>query len=140
MTFKMRRNFSGAMGARIAADGTWRITRGGPAHSGPGELQIIVIGADSRRVMACGGTLHDLDVEWQEHRVLLTTVSAGAATMLEARSVIVHESLPNLYAAMPLADFDARARRFWRRVFLLVRVPGGRRLLGMLAHVSRNKR
>jgi hypothetical protein len=144
MIVKMRRNFSGAMGASIAADGTWRIARtvpddSGPASRGPASLQIIVIGADPRRVMACGGTLHDLDVEWQEHRVLLTTVSAGAATMLEARSVIVHESLPKLYAALPLADFDARARRFWRRVFLLVRVPGGRRLLGMLAHVSRNK-
>jgi hypothetical protein len=37
-----------------------------------------------------------------------------------------------------LADFDARARRFWRRVFVLVRIPGGRRLLGMLARASRN--
>jgi hypothetical protein len=149
MAVKMRRNFAGAMRARRAADGSWRITRSdpvdvpadrGPTHRGPTDLQIVVIGADSRRVTACGSTLHDLDIEWQGHRVLLTTVRAGAAKVLEARSVIVHEPLPRLYEALPLADFDARARRFWRRVFLLVRVPGGRRLLGMLARLNRNKR
>jgi hypothetical protein len=112
----------------------------GPAVSGPAEFQIIAVGADSRRVAACGSALHELDIEWHAHRVLITAASAGAATMLEASSVLVHESLPNLYGALPLADFDARARRFWRRVFLLVRVPGGRRLLGILAHASRNKR
>jgi hypothetical protein len=140
MTVKMRRNFSGAMSARIAADGTWRIARSDPAVGGPSEFQIIVIGADSRRATAFGSTLHDLDIEWHGNRVLLTTVCAGAAEMVEASSVIVHEALPNLYGALALADFDARARRFWRRVFLLVRVPGGRRLLGMLASLSRNKR
>jgi len=44
-----------------------------------------------------------------------------------------------LYAALPLAQFDRRARRFWRRVFLLVRIPGGRSLLGMLTYVSRKR-
>jgi hypothetical protein len=144
MTIKMRRNFSSAMRARVAADRTWRITQSGStvsgsAESGPAEFQIIVIGADPRRVAACGATLHDLDIEWHTDRVLLTTVSAGRAAMLEARSAIVHEALPSLYRALPLADFDARARRFWQRVFLLVRFPGGRRLLGMLTRLSRNK-
>jgi hypothetical protein len=129
MAVKMRRNFSGALSSRFAADGTWRIRRSNP------ETQIIVIGADRNSVQACGMTLNDLGIEWRDRRVLLTT----RAGTIEARSAIVHEALPDLYAALPLAQFDARARRFWRRVFLLVRIPGGRRLLGTLARASRKK-
>jgi hypothetical protein len=128
---KMRRNFSGAFASQLAANGTWRITRAEPP-----AIQIIVIGADANDIQACGANLHDPSIEWQAQRALLRC--AGRAP-LEARSVIVHEPLPELYAALPLAQFEARARRFWRRVFLLVCIPGGRRLLGMLAHASRDK-
>jgi len=135
MATKMRRNFSGASRARFAGDGTWRITR-----TQPHETEIIVGGADSRSAQACGATLHDLGIEWRGPRVLLTMASAdGRVATVEAASATVHEPSRNLYAALPLADFDGRARRFWRRVFLLVRIPGGRSLLGMLAHASRRK-
>jgi hypothetical protein len=135
MAAKMRRNFSGSCSASFAADGTWRITQ-----SRPHETEIIVVGADSRSAQACGTTLHDLGIEWQGQRVLLTMMSAaGRVATLEAASAIVHEPLGNLYAALPLAEFDGRARRFWRRVFLLVRIPGGRSLLGILAHASRKR-
>ena len=134
MAVKMRRNFSGASSARVAADGTLRIVR----REAP-DVRIIVVGADPRRVKDWSTTLHDLEIEWQGKRVLLTTVTAGRAAMLEARNAIVHEALPDLYRALPLAAFDARARRFWRRVFLLVKIPGGRRLLGMLARSSRDE-
>jgi hypothetical protein len=43
-----------------------------------------------------------------------------------------------LYEALPLAGFDATARRFWRRVFLLVRLPGGRYLLRLIAQRKRS--
>jgi hypothetical protein len=134
MAMKMRRNFSGASSSRLAEDGTWRIGR-----SAVPEMQIIVIGADANSVEACGTTLNDLCIEWRGQRVLLTTTNAARAATIEARGAIVHEAAPSLYAALPLAEFDARARRFWRRVFLLVRIPGGRYLLGMLARASRNK-
>ena len=39
----------------------------------------------------------------------------------------------------PLAGLDEKARRFWRRVFRLVRIPGGRHLLGVLARRSRGR-
>jgi hypothetical protein len=44
----------------------------------------------------------------------------------------VHEPLQDLYEGLPLASIDADARRFWRRVFRLVRLPGGRYLLRLL--------
>jgi hypothetical protein len=131
MAVKMRRNFSGAFRASIAANTAWRITR----NDAP-EIAIIVTGADATSIEACGTRLYDPSVEWQGQRALLRCAGQPA---IEARSVIVHEPQPNLYSALPLAKFDDRARRFWRRVFLLVRIPGGQRLLGMLAHASRNK-
>jgi hypothetical protein len=134
MPVKMRRNFSGASSARLAQDGSWRIQ----PSSAP-ETQIIVIGADADSVQACGAALYDVSIEWRGQRVLLMARNGGRAATIEARSAIVHESAPKLYTALPLARFDARARRFWRRVFILVRIPGGRRLLGILARASRNK-
>ena len=133
MTPKMRRNFAGALSSRQVL-GAWRIT-----CSAPHEAEIIIRGADSRAGAAFGATLSDLGIEWQTRRVLLTMMSAGRVAAVEATAVIVHEPAPRLYAALPLAEFDRRARRFWRRVFLLVRIPGGRSLLGMLAHASRKR-
>jgi hypothetical protein len=40
--------------------------------------------------------------------------------------------LGHLYESLPLVSIDADARRFWRRVFRLVRIPGGRFLLKIL--------
>jgi hypothetical protein len=134
MPTKMRRHFAGALRAHTPKDGKWRIGRDDPSL-----LQIIVIGADPGSVRACGTALQDLCIEWRGQRAILTMMCAGRAAKVEAKSAFVHEALPGLHAALPLADFDARARRFWRRVFVLVRIPGGRRLLGMLARVSRNK-
>jgi hypothetical protein len=47
--------------------------------------------------------------------------------------------LPKLYEALPLARFDAKARRFWGRVFWLVRMPGGRSLLKYFAGGGRKR-
>jgi hypothetical protein len=134
MPNNMRRNFAGPCSARAAYPGAWRIACGAP-H----EAQIIIRGADSRAAVVLSATLSDLGVEWQMRRVLLTMMSAGRVATAEASAVIVHEPLPKLYAALPLAEFDSGARRFWRRVFVLVRIPGGRLLLGMLAHLSRKR-
>jgi hypothetical protein len=101
-------------------------------------MQIIVIGASISHAPAGGATLHELAIEWHGQRVLLSMTTAGGEAKVQARTAIVHEPLPDLHAALPLAQFDARARRFWGRVFVLVRIPGGRRLLGMLARASRN--
>jgi hypothetical protein len=133
MTAKMRRNFAGQLSARWG-QGAWRI-----ACTAPHEAQIIIRGADSSAAAAFGATLSDLGIEWQTRRVLLTMISAGRVAAVEAAAVIVHEPAPELYAALPLAQFDRRARRFWRRVFLLVRIPGARPLLGLLAHASRKR-
>jgi hypothetical protein len=135
MPNKMRRHFAGPCSVRAAGRDAWRVT-----CTAPHETLIIIRGADPRAASALGAAaVSDLGIEWQSGRVLLTMMSAGRIANVEAATAIVHEAAPNLYATLPLAQFDSRARRFWRRVFLLVRIPGGRSLLGMIARVSRKR-
>jgi hypothetical protein len=68
---------------------------------------------------------------------MVTMTSAERRRSLEAQSAIVHEPQTRLYEALPLVVLDDKARRFWRRVFRLVRIPGGRHLLGILARRTR---
>jgi hypothetical protein len=74
----------------------------------------------------------DLGIEWHEKTALLTFMSSGRVATVEAATAIVHEPLRQLYDGLPLVSIDADARRFWRRVFRLVRIPGGRYLLRIL--------
>jgi hypothetical protein len=68
---------------------------------------------------------------------VLEFATAAHSTALAANNVFLHEPQPQLYADLPLAAFDARSQRFWWRVFALVRLPGGRFLLGWLASRAR---
>jgi len=68
---------------------------------------------------------------------LLTFMSEDKVASVEAANAIVHEPLDQLYERLPLISIDANARRFWRRVFRLVRIPGGRYLLKLLARSRR---
>jgi len=74
-----------------------------------------------------------LSVEWRGASVEITRRSRLRAEQFTARDIVVHEPLPELYAQLPLERLDRRARRFWSRVFCLVRLPGGRRLVRWLA-------
>jgi hypothetical protein len=128
MAPKLRRNFPGAFATHDLGGGTWQLTRAAPhalsvflretergASSGFGEAPIVELG-----------------IEWDKDRVLLTFLSGDRVASVEAASAIVHEPLEHLYESLPLVSIDANARRFWRRVFRLVRIPGGRFLLKLL--------
>jgi len=72
-------------------------------------------------------------VDWLKDGALVTLIGDAGRRQLRVRAAVMHEPLARLYESLPLVILDARARRFWRRVFLLVRIPGGRRLLKLLA-------
>ena len=78
----------------------------------------------------------DIDIEWHAGAAALSMTSAGRSRSIQTHSAIVHEPLARLYEALPLAALDAKARRFWRRVFRLVRMPGGRYLLLAMARLT----
>ena len=133
MVHRMRRNFSGAFSARGLRHGAWTLLR-----SGPQEAAVYVCGADFDAPLAFkSATLFDLGIEWRRGSALITLLADDKVQTVTAKDAFVHEPLPQLYDALPLASFDAAAQRFWRRVFLLVKLPGGGFLLKLL---SRSKR
>jgi hypothetical protein len=134
MYAKMRRNFSGVFSAADRGNGAWRLD-----GAGPREISIFIENADAGADHAfSAGTIQDLDIEWHADSAQLTFASGGRSATVKTAAVIVHEPLGSLYEILPLARIDADARRFWRRVFRLVRIPGGRYLLRLLARSRRH--
>ena len=133
MSPKMRRNFSGAFTSHDRGGGAWQLMR-----SAPHETTVYVHDAQRDAAKIFGSSrISDLGIEWRGEKALLTFMSGGKAASVAAESAIVHEPLGDLYAGLPLAGVDADARRFWRRVFALVRLPGGRFLLKLLTRPRR---
>jgi hypothetical protein len=131
---KMGQFLPGTFRTRELGKGAWRLSR-----SGPDPIDVFVRGADSQSAEVLRGTfIRDLGLEWFGDAVTLSLQSAAQSHNLRMQNAIVHEPLPRLYEALPLAALDAKARHFWRRVFRLVRVPGGRYLLAFLARRSRD--
>jgi hypothetical protein len=131
----MRRDLPGTFLTRELGKGAWRLTR-----SEPTPIELIVLGAEPQAAEALRSPdVRDIGIEWRAAAVSLTMTSAGRSKSARTMSAIVHEPLPRLYDALPLASLDAKARRFWRRVFRLVRIPGGRHVLGVLARCARNR-
>ncbi|MGO9513999.1 MAG: hypothetical protein ACLP2F_10205 [Steroidobacteraceae bacterium] len=136
MKTTMCRTVAGSFIARDLGSGAWHLTTavcGGP--------EIYLAGAAPEAARALHGTRFTAAAcEWREEGVFLTLTSADGTQVLKTRDAIIHEPLMHLYESLPLARFDPAARRFWRRVFRLVRIPGGRHLLGLVARRARNSR
>ncbi len=134
MYVKMRRNFSGAFSATDRGNGAWRLD-----SLGEHEISIFLENTAPGAADAfSAATIQDLDIEWHADSAQLTFASGGKSSTVNSAGVIVHEPLRSLYDDLPLARIDADARRFWRRVFRLVRIPGGRYLLRLLTRSRRH--
>jgi hypothetical protein len=135
MNPKMRRHLPGTFLTRDLRDGAWRLSR-----SEPRPIDVILRGAESGAAEVFRALkVSDIDIEWGAEAAVLTLTTAERRRSIKTQSVIVHEPLPRLYDALPLVSFDDKARRFWRRVFRLIRIPGGRYLLGVLARRTRDR-
>jgi hypothetical protein len=129
----MRRAVAGPFLARELRAGAWQLTAG--AAAGP---EIYLSGVDPGTAeLLRGASVTAVAIEWRERAVQVTLTTKGAAHELQMRGAIVHEPLTRLYESLPLVAFDDAARRFWRRLFRLVRIPGGRYLLGFIARRTR---
>jgi hypothetical protein len=130
---KMRRNLAGTFAAQNLGSGAWQLARSEPAPA-----EVFLRGVESGAADVFGSpSLSDVDIEWRTDAVLLTMSAAGHRRTFKAQSAIVHEPLAGLYDALALPTLDEKARRFWRRVFRVVRIPGGRYLLGVLTRRTR---
>lgn len=132
---KMRRNLPGAFLTQDLGEGAWRLSR---TEAAP--IDIFLRGTESAAAEALRSPpVRDIGIEWRAETVVLTVTSAEQPRTITAQSAIVHEPAARLYEALPLVTPDEGARRFWRRVFGLVRIPGGRHLLGILASRKRHR-
>jgi hypothetical protein len=129
MNTRIERSFRGEFSARDLGSGAWRLTSNEP---GGAEIHLMGVEPESVRLLAEAKAAR-VALRWGETGVVVTLITAAGPRQLKPRAATVHEPLPRLYESLPLERLDERARRFWRRVFLLVRIPGGRRLLGAMA-------
>jgi ABC-type Mn2+/Zn2+ transport system ATPase subunit len=136
MAPRMRRNLSGVFVAQDRGRGAWVLSR-----TAPHEAAVFLrdAEADAARAFGAAQQLIDLGIEWHAEKALLTFLSGGQVESVAAASAIVHEPLGELYDRLPLASIDADARRFWRRVFAVVRLPGGRLLLKLLTRSNKRR-
>ncbi|HEX4152053.1 MAG TPA: hypothetical protein VHY75_07570 [Steroidobacteraceae bacterium] len=129
MSKKAERSVTASFEARELAVGVWHLSGGAP-----GGVEIVLGGAEPDARAALENLRASRAViAWEHTGVLVTLTAAAGPRRIRAHTAILHEPRPALYEGLPLVKLDAAARRFWRRVFLLVRIPGGRRLLGLVA-------
>ncbi len=121
--------------------GSFAIHELGPNHwhlaTGAGA-EIYLIGAEPDAIgIARDTAISTVALEWRDRGVQVTLTAIDGPKVLHARAALIHEPFGGLYQSLPLAQFDSDARRFWRRVFRLVRIPGGRQLLRFMARRRR---
>ena len=133
MSTRIERTWTGAFRATHLGKDSWQLTMGAA-----GSPEIYLSGVDRNAFAALdGATPSAVTVAWSDAGAIITLNSSGASTQFRSRTATVHEPRPQLYQGLPLVVLDAAARRFWRRVFLIARLPGGRRLLRWIAQRTR---
>lgn len=118
--------FPAPFDAAQCGGGLWRVR---PAEAPPVTVWLRGDGppADIARCTA-------LTIAWPPGGGLVVTVSGpDGETQVPTTAAFIHEELEGLYTALPLAHPEPGQARFWRRVFRVIRVPGGRFVLAWLA-------
>ncbi|MGA2707582.1 MAG: hypothetical protein ACLQJ0_24140 [Steroidobacteraceae bacterium] len=127
----MQRTVCGELRVEPLSKGLWRIDNLAAPHE-----SMLLRGVEEQGATA-PRRLELLTVDWQADGGVVLTLHAGEqSTSLRASTAFLHEPRERLYDSLPLERFTAERARFWRRVFRLVRIPGGRLLLGLLARRS----
>ena len=118
----------------VASGGTaaWRIAN----RLAPGEFVILRGAPAALRLLPRAATR--LVIDWAPGGSARVTQWAGAETLsFEAANALLHEPRLELYEPLQLPRFTPDMARFWHRVFRVVKLPGGRWLLGWIAHRAR---
>jgi len=131
----LQRSLSGEFHVEALGPETWSATNRRP----PGQILLlrrIQTPAPLRAAMLATA----VTVTWNAGQAVAVTFALDDGTVtVAAGAVFLHEPAGPLYAGLPLPAFTSGMRRFWQRVFLLVRLPGGRRLVAWLARRRRGR-
>jgi len=133
MSTSTERTLTGTFRATHLAADTWRLTTGA---AGSAEIYLFGVDRDAFAELD-GSTPSTVTVAWSAAGTSVTLISQGASRQFKARAAAIHELRPQLYRGLPLVVLDDAAKRFWRRVFFIARLPGGRRLLRWIAQRTR---
>ena len=129
-----RRVVAGEFKATSLGDRLWTV-------SAPDGTEILLRGADAK---GCAWLrqpgIRNVELEWNADRVRVLLDAPDGEREFAADTAIIHEPRARVYEGLPLATFDPDARRFWKRVFATMRLPGGRFLLRILARGGRSRR
>ena len=128
-----RQRLPGPFSATKLNSGVWQLTRDVPDGA---SVYLHGAGPEASTLLA-GLRITALEFEWRAEGVMIGVAGADGVRHFRSESVIIHTPAARLYDSLPLANFDADARRFWRRVFRLIRIPGGRLVVGAIARRRR---
>ena len=131
----IRRSLAGPFSAAKLNSGLWQLTA-----EVPDGARVYLRGAapEAPKLLA-DMRITALEFEWRTEGVIVSTTVAGGVRHFKSESVFIHTPAARLYDSLPLASFDADAQRFWKRVFRLIRIPGGRFVLGAIARRRRGR-
>jgi hypothetical protein len=133
MSARIERTLTGAFRATHLAADAWRLMTGAA-----GSAEICLSGVDREASAVLDRARPSaVSVAWSSAGATVTLISPDATTRIGSRTATLHEPRPELYRGLPLVTLDDAARRFWRRVFFIARLPGGRRLLRWIAQRTR---
>ena len=130
-----RQCVAGPFSATKLHSGLWQLTAEVPDGA---RVYVHGAGPEASKLLA-EMRITALEFEWLAESVLVRATGTGGVRHFKSESVVVHEPAMRLYDSLPLASFDAAAQRFWKRVFCLIRIPGGRLLLGAIARRRRGR-
>jgi hypothetical protein len=128
-----RQSLSGPFSATQLNSGLWQLTAQAPDGA---RVYLHGAGPEASKLLA-GMRITALEIEWRTEGVTVRVTGADGVRRFTSESAFIHEPKTRLYDSLPLARFDAAAQRFWKQVFRLIRIPGGRLLLGAIARRRR---
>lgn len=132
----MQRSFSGSFRVDRPNRGWWRVRNTQSPHQIAWLRNVRVTSGEVPIEQSLPDTFDALRLEWDAANSVTVVLGQGGTTRrLTADSMQLQEPDQGLYEALPLAHFTPDAQRFWQRIFWLVRLPGGRALLGLVARL-----
>jgi hypothetical protein len=130
-----RRSLPGPFSAARLNSGLWQLTA-----EVPDGARVYLRGAAPEASKLLSITrMTALEFEWRAEAVMVSITGAGGVRHFKSESAFIHTPAARLYDGLPLASFDAHAQRFWKWVFRLIRIPGGRLALGAIARRRRGR-
>ncbi len=127
------RTIAGPFTVQDLGHGAWLLTSVAPAAA---EIYMQLAHAAAAQ-LANAPSAATLGLAWRPDGAEVTLAGTFGVRRLDVRTAIVHESRNQLYRSLPVADFDLHARRFWTRIFRVMRFPGGRYLLRFMPGAKR---